>query len=1400
MKIRHLLVSALALAASGTAWAQQPYGGCWQPAQIRNWSPETDPVAKFNRSRVPLAQRFKEPQLMKANANQYYEGQVCNATILYDMCSLCPSQGANDFIGYQPTYWQYMDKLVYWAGSASEGIIIPPPGPSIDAAHQAGVKALGQLFFPPGNFGGDAGMIQAMTVKENGKYIMAQKMYEIAKYLGFDGWFINEEIGSSVDTWVGWINDFYEAAHADGDYNMEIQWYKAAGTPTVKILTTDKQTSQFLEYGNVGDYRSFAEQLGCTEEETFSKIYAGVQCVASGLTGYNSALNAAFPTDGHVGSIDLFCPEERAWKDNVKNLIRKPTNNGPLAYEATTKTFQNEEKAWVNNAGDPSDISGAATWRGISGAVLERSVITRMPFVSNMCVGVGKHRFVEGEKRGTQDWNHSGVQSILPTWRWWIENRGDAKVEIDWDDAFNHGSSFRITGLSAGNHLMRLYKTMIPVSGGVARVAFKGATPELKLSTASSVNPDVTLTATSTSQKNGWTVAEYDLSSLSGKTLYMVALNISGDFSLGQLALLPAGYAPVPVGIRNLTVTTSMGEKATDARLTWDWDWSDDFDRFDIYVTSASGTRTLVGQTRGEAFYIPSIAREGIENSVNVEVVPVMKDQKPQTGAVAQAQFAQATAPEVRVNLSKSYLKIGEEATITASGTYNPTGWKWILPAGLELVSGALTDQTITVRAAAVGRQSVTVEATNAVGTSSTTCDLLDVLTEEEYAEVANVAAKKKVLSVTNQRQGYNSSYLLDDDIESSWIEYLNPFRTSGNTSTIVIDLGDTYRLYGFKVYDGQEFSTISTPYKNYSSHTIEISRDNETWTKVVDEEGLTATNIKESYIGPRRARYIRFIPSTEYGSDISIWEFQAYGVPDKSLAEVELNAETSDLALQFNEETSIVVNYGYKGTMRDENFAITASAGNKTVTLGDMEDDADNLRVTIPVTASDMVGETEVIVRAVNGDNKAEARIKVTVDSDNLPNVLAGKDATIRRYNTDYSLTAEYDTFTTGALTDGDTSKEALEMIETPSTHKDDVWVIFEAPESWNLSKVKIHIPTENHGVNDNDREGAVNSEISIALGNDPDNLTTVKTFSELDRVSELTYILPEFKNTKYIGIICNLNPFFYPSLAEVEAYEQNPDAIPVSGPLAMTGWQHDILVEALPAAEHADYTLDDQGWALYTAAVKASGSIAGDDRTVITADGTEFRLAPYDGKNALVMKATDAEQVLTLETPALCEEIQILTISANGQANLQVKANYEDGTSSEVATFTPDDWYGSANGAAVHGLSRIIMEQSGSYKADDIDDRESFRLFEHKLVTDGRKNVTSLSFTSAKRGSYPTVLAVSRTGRKSAIEAPAALTEGQRTVEAYYNLQGIRVSNPAAGLYIVRYTDGTTAKVLVK
>ena len=505
--------------------------------------------------------------------------------------------------------------------------------------------------------------------------------------MGFDGWFINEETGGGTSSeWVGFIKEFNKIADENGDTQMEIQWYDASRLPAQEILMSHKNTSQFLEYGSPGDYRGYADRLGCTEAETFSKLYGGVQCVNRGHTGYTTDLNSAMPKSGHVGSLDLFCPEERIWKDNVKNLLGTKNECGELAYAAIEKTFQNEAQMWVNLNGDPSAVTDYG-WPGLSGRMLERSVISSMPFETSFCVGLGKHRFVEGEKQNTQDWYHSGVQSIMPTWRYWIENKEGLDVSIDWDDAYNFGSSLKIKGkLTADDHLMRLYKTMIPVtSGGTLRLVYKTSTPgsvEVRLATESKVKGEmVTLSNPTVTDKNGWTIAEYDLSQLNGKTVYMISLNMKSEtevadyvLSLGELAVLPAAYAPSAVAVSNLSTTSVLGEEKGDIRVTWDYSYNSDFDHFDIYTETADGTRKLVGQTRGEGFYIPPFTRNANDAYVNVLVVPVMKDMKQQAAQILKVNYPTPGTPIVTFKLSKSYIKVGETAAITARGTGKPTG------------------------------------------------------------------------------------------------------------------------------------------------------------------------------------------------------------------------------------------------------------------------------------------------------------------------------------------------------------------------------------------------------------------------------------------------------------------------------------------------------------------------------------------------------------------------------------------------------------------------------------------------------------------------------------------------------------------------------------------------------
>ena len=1392
-----------------SASAQQPYGGCWHPEHIKNWSPETDKNAKFNRSKVPLAKRFKEPTLMKANANQFYEGQVCNATILFPTCSQCPSQGANNFLGYQPTYWQYMDKLVYWAGSASEGIIIPPPAPSTDAAHQSGVKSLGQIFFPPYAYGGKQEWVREMLTKENGSYIFAKKLYEIAKYMGFDGWFINEESGGgSIDEWANFIREFNKIADADGNTHMEIQWYNAKRYPNDAILKSHKNTSQFLEYGANGDYRDYASSLGCTVEETFSKIYAGIQVVNSGHTGFGSYLNRSMPTTGHVGSIDLFCPEERIWKDNVKNLLGKD-ETGPSAYAAIQNTFKNEEKMWVNQEGDPT-VTSTTSWPGISNRVLERSTITNMPFVSSFCVGVGKHRFVEGIKNGTQDWYHSGVQSIMPTWRWWIENKGNLTASINWEDAYNFGSSIEVSGsLTTGDHLMRLYKTMIPVtSGGTLRIVYKTTTPgsvEMKLATESSVNPDVTLTDATVTEKNGWTIADYDLTSLNGKTIYMIALNMKGEtevpyyeLKLGELAVLPAGYAPASVAVENLASTTTLGAEKNDVRLTWDYTYNDDFDHFDIYKKHEDGERILVGQTRGEAFYVPTFVRNGVDNFLEMEVVPVMKDMKQQPAKSIKLDYPKATAPVVTFSLGKSYLEVGESTSITAKGTGNPTAWEWILPEGLELKPGTPTnEETIQVVAKKPGKQAVTVKVTNVVGTSETTKQVIDVIAKEDAATVFNVVKGKKVVAYSNSTNATETPWKIIDGVT-------NPNETNQKWCTLqsdrwaIFDCQNVYRIYGFRIYDGNFGPESGVDQIN--NYKIQLSNDGETWTTVVDAENRVNESIKTDYIPPYKARYVKLIP--EANGTLRIWEFQVFGSEDNNMS---LSVPSSEMKMNAGETQNIVVSYDLNGDPRDPNFScrVKSSAGLK---VGAITEDQANCTFTIPVTAGMKMGVEKVTITVDNGGSYKERVVNISIDSNTQPNILTGATAEVRHYNNDYSYEATYVNYDITGLTDGDKAAEALGTIETPSTHKDDTWAIFTAPEgkSWNLSKVVVHIPNNNKGMSENEKEGIVNKEISIAVGNDINNLKRVKTFSNLGEVSELECILPDFEKSKYIAVICNLNPFYYPSLAEVEAYEQYDVAMPAVAPVAVTGWNADVIVEAKPANKFSDTILDDQGWVLFTDAVRKSGSLCGSDGIVNTNKGTQFKMADFASKNALILKELNKQGTLTFVNPEECEEVYLLAISANGMGKVAAQVYYEDGTNENASLLTVFDWYGenATGNEAVFGLSRIMTKSTYQYDIDEIDGRNNFRLYEFTLKTNKSKKVKNILFQKWYGGSgYVTILGVARkgfqdvTGIENIENRPSA-----SAVNGIYTINGMKINTLQKGINIIKMSDGTTRKVVIK
>ncbi len=57
------------------------------------------------------------------------------------------------------------------------------------------MKVYGTVFFPPAAYGGQIQWVRDLVQKSGTTYPVADKLVQVARHYGFDGWFINQETG-----------------------------------------------------------------------------------------------------------------------------------------------------------------------------------------------------------------------------------------------------------------------------------------------------------------------------------------------------------------------------------------------------------------------------------------------------------------------------------------------------------------------------------------------------------------------------------------------------------------------------------------------------------------------------------------------------------------------------------------------------------------------------------------------------------------------------------------------------------------------------------------------------------------------------------------------------------------------------------------------------------------------------------------------------------------------------------------------------------------------------------------------------------------------------------------------------------------------------------------------------
>ena len=639
---RSLLLAAAALAtavlspAPGRAQfaANQPFASYWFPNELLVWDPGSDPDAPFNRGSVPLVDRFTNPATQVNAHARDGEAQVVALDVMYPSTSSNPSQGSAQFGVHAFGYWQYLDLLVFWGGSAGEGLILAPSADVIDAGTRTGLPVLGTIFFPPNVYGGQIQWVQDLVQKDGSTFPVADKLIEAATYYGFDGWFLNQETGGGDSTLALAMQEFLVYFQANKPAGMHMMWYDAMvanGAVAWQNELNDQNVMFFEDGGRVSDsiFLNFNWGAGTRLADSRAKaiavgrspyeVFAGINVQAS---GYNVSPNwgKLFPeATVHTTSLGFFGGE---WTYT--------SSSDPADYYARQNRF------WVGQNRDPSNTTTALSWKGPAHYVPAKSPVNDVPFVTSFNTGQGNSYAVDGEVLRAEPWNHRSLQDVLPTWRWIAESSNTPLYpELDFSDAWEGGTCLRVSGdLDAGVATdLKLYKTSLLVpSAGAATLAYKtGAVgpSAMKLAISFETDPgaftylDVDSTTTA-----GWNTRTIDLSAWAGQTIAVLGLRFESPSSIpgyemrvGRLGVID-GTPDVPAAPTTVTIDDIL-VASNDASASLRMSWSPSVDPvrgYSVYRRNPDSSLSFLGGTPNVVLFVPELLRAGAESTTVLEV------------------------------------------------------------------------------------------------------------------------------------------------------------------------------------------------------------------------------------------------------------------------------------------------------------------------------------------------------------------------------------------------------------------------------------------------------------------------------------------------------------------------------------------------------------------------------------------------------------------------------------------------------------------------------------------------------------------------------------------------------------------------------------------------------------
>lgn len=870
----------------------------WFPDELLKWDPAKDENLKYNKSVIPLMDRVDKEKLKTVNDSQSKDMNVVAISIMNSSTSGNPTRGSSKFASNTFSYWQYIDKLVYWAGSSGEGLIVPPTADVTDSAHKNGVPVYGTVFFPMTAHGGKLEWLDKFLEKDkDGNFPMADKLITVASEMGFDGWFINQETESTDEEKLtpehsALMQEFIKQYKSKAKDKFEIMWYDSMteeGEMDWQNALTDKNDYFLID----GDKKSVADSMFLNfwwtnkkfvEEELLKasnakakergidpySLYAGIDTQQNGTNTpirwdlLEESLGKTFT------SLGLYCPSWTYFSSETPDQFQ-----------------EKENKLWVNEHGNPTMKTEATDkeWRGISTYAVEKTVVNTLPFETNFNIGNGYNFFIDGEQVSKLDWNNRSMADVMPTYRWILEHEGTNTLapSLDYSTAYYGGNSIKLYGnMEAGKaSTIKLFSSDLKIDKNTKFETTAKASAEANLDLVIELS-DGKKEVVKADKALGteWTKVSYDVSKFADKSITSISYKMTAKenadgivINLGNIDIYDSSVKTKVTNVSNLKLEDSLFEEddtLAGAKLSWDASDSENLKNYEIFRINDDKTKSFLGATPSTNFFVNSLIRDEISDVTKFEVIAVNTDNTRGKSVTVDMQWPDNDKPKANFKADKTLIAPGESVKFESLSSAVTESVSWEFEGATVTTS---TDKAPVVKYDKPGTYTVKLTAKNAAGEDVKTFEKLITVDEAAKDGLVNLALDKKAEATSFVNPAEAPEFAFDGKSETKWCA------TGKAPHSITVDLGDIKTISDITILHAEAGGENAG--MNTEDFSVEVSTDGEKFEELITvEENELGTSINT--FKATQAKFVRINilkPSQSSDSAARIYEIQVNGI-----------------------------------------------------------------------------------------------------------------------------------------------------------------------------------------------------------------------------------------------------------------------------------------------------------------------------------------------------------------------------------------------------------------------------------------------------------------------------------------------------------------------------------------